>query len=63
MIADVQDTLNVADNGCNFCRPGFVWTGQTRHQLLHLDNVHVNFDKPYDALIVHLPLEKELDNG
>ena len=57
IVEGVNKTLEKNDE-YTFYLPGMVRTGQSRHQMLHLDSGDINFEKPYDALIIHIPLEE-----
>ena len=59
MIMGVKEALKDKNLDYTFYRPGFVRTGEVRHHVLHLDSTMINFEEPYDALIVHFPLEKD----
>ena len=47
------------DNVYEYYVPGFVKTGNPRHQMLHLDSSSIDFEFPWTSLIVHIPLEEK----
>ena len=57
IIGGVRRVLKDETLDWEFYRPALLRTGEPRHQVLHLDSREANFDDPYDALIVHFPLE------